>query len=104
MAERKLSAGRNFILGALRGLLRNAHKYKATQLQILLAVIDRLAYIDDLYTVALLPPADPRIHTPVNQEVAKEIEDSVEAQLKTLKAEFLGGKNANAQDSNKTNG
>lgn len=104
MAERQLSQGRNFILGSLRYVIKNAPKYNASVLHIILAAIDRLAFIDDLYRVELLPPANPRIHSPVNPATEKELQDNVEELLKSMKAEFLGGKNADAASSNKTNG
>lgn len=104
MALRKLSKGRNFILGALRYVVKNAAKYNASELHIILAAIDRLAFIDDLYPVELLPPANPKIHSPVSPATEQELKDNVDELLKNMKAEFLGGKNANAERSDKTNG
>jgi gamma-glutamylcyclotransferase (GGCT)/AIG2-like uncharacterized protein YtfP len=104
MAKRKLSKGRNFILGSLRYVIKNAHKYNASELHIVLAAIDRLAFIDDLYTVELVAPANPRIHSPVNPATEQELKENVDELLKSMKAEFLGGKNANAECSDKTNG
>ena len=104
MAKRKLSKGRNFILGSLRYVVKNAHKYKPYALHLVLGAIDRLAFIDDLYNVALLPPADPRAQNIERPEIEKEQTANAEELLKSMKAEFLGGKNANAECSDKTNG